>query len=542
MSFAYRDREPKYLSTKAGEALPNDLSTGKARQCTVHGIRHHIGFARSPEVSQLAALPGHELFARARNARLIMSDEVPDEMTADTSPYCIHYPHIASEDTYRTLARRYPAMRYQVGRACAVAGYVDLYRELDLLPDVSIAEEARENRGNAGAQAIFAEIMAAPLRYRVMDDYTRTVTVDAPEAPARLNGETLVVGNPEGRVDLWGFYLESHSGFDITEDGSIGTDNPEVSAAGGSAPILTAQEVELLYSPLPFDLPTMHKTALTLYAAYNGDVDRWDRLRGRRTWPLKLEDVCLARGCQFNTPMAMWLAKSPHILDSLGITRDADRGMIKRAINARFLMDDSFQHLLDPSAVPDKELPYWIWYPDLPHPIVVEQLATARPAMRPQCVRACIAGNWRDLYDTIMGLEPQAPWLEEGVMNEAKASPNPYYLQDLQHRVQDRGYPVPPIRDYWKEFLPLKDGNHRRSEQDIQDTPYQLFDSWFQLDPFDGYDDPEWSGFWEEYMVGTRKINRYLTASDAEREEVWLAGEAYDRMRKTWETEQPGAS
>lgn len=51
---------------------------------------------------------------------------------------------IAEETTYREVALPYPCMRYQIGRACAAAGYSHLYRGLDLFPDVSIAEEARE--------------------------------------------------------------------------------------------------------------------------------------------------------------------------------------------------------------------------------------------------------------------------------------------------------------------------------------------------------------------------------------------------------------
>jgi hypothetical protein len=43
-------------------------------------------------------------------------------------------------------------MRYQVGRACAAAGYFDLYKELDLLPDVSIAEEAPGGNTEGGNQ------------------------------------------------------------------------------------------------------------------------------------------------------------------------------------------------------------------------------------------------------------------------------------------------------------------------------------------------------------------------------------------------------
>lgn len=41
-------------------------------------------------------------------------------------------------------------MRYQVGRACAAAGYVDLYQELSLLPDVFMAEEAHESGTEGG--------------------------------------------------------------------------------------------------------------------------------------------------------------------------------------------------------------------------------------------------------------------------------------------------------------------------------------------------------------------------------------------------------
>ena len=51
---------------------------------------------------------------------------VPDVL--DDQPFCIWNPDIAHENTYRELARRHPAMRYQVGRACAAAGYASLYR------------------------------------------------------------------------------------------------------------------------------------------------------------------------------------------------------------------------------------------------------------------------------------------------------------------------------------------------------------------------------------------------------------------------------
>lgn len=56
---------------------------------------------------------------------------------------------------------------------------------MDLLPDVSIAE-ARETDENAD---IYKIIMAAPQRYAVMDDFTRSVNLESAQTPAFLNGD-----------------------------------------------------------------------------------------------------------------------------------------------------------------------------------------------------------------------------------------------------------------------------------------------------------------------------------------------------------------
>jgi hypothetical protein len=69
-----------------------------------------------------------------------MSNVVPDTDSLEHVPYYIWHPDFAKAETYRELAQRYPNTRYNVGRACAAAGYTDSYRELDHLPDVSIAE------------------------------------------------------------------------------------------------------------------------------------------------------------------------------------------------------------------------------------------------------------------------------------------------------------------------------------------------------------------------------------------------------------------
>lgn len=56
---------------------------------------------------------------------------------------------------------------------CTAAGYVDLYKELCLLPDVSIAEEARENTD--GGNRILRTVKASPMGYTAMDDFTSSV-------------------------------------------------------------------------------------------------------------------------------------------------------------------------------------------------------------------------------------------------------------------------------------------------------------------------------------------------------------------------------
>jgi hypothetical protein len=167
------------IAALRGEKLPeaDDLDYSTHKLCVIRGIRYHPGFA--------TLLHGtNSEFTHALNARSIMSNEIP-EMNADELPYCIWYPEVASEATYRELARRYPSMKYLVGRSCAVAGYVNLFHELNLLPEVHIAEEAYDN----GQWAIFHSIISSDATYSAMDDYARTL--ETPH-PADLNGDTAV--------------------------------------------------------------------------------------------------------------------------------------------------------------------------------------------------------------------------------------------------------------------------------------------------------------------------------------------------------------
>ena len=98
------------------------------------------------------------------------------------------------------------------------AGFVDLYRELDLLPDVSIAEEARES---GWGDEIYNDIMAKPMRYAVMDDYSRSIP-RTPRAPAFLNRDTAVTSSPKTTCTISDFSeANEEEPFDIAEDGHI---------------------------------------------------------------------------------------------------------------------------------------------------------------------------------------------------------------------------------------------------------------------------------------------------------------------------------
>jgi hypothetical protein len=385
------------LDALRGRALPQTLEHPVTRLCVVSGIRKHLDFARSSEVDELCRTQGQEVFARARNASLIMNDQLPDAKSLHDKawhPYCIHYPRMASEDTYRRLAVTFPELRYQVGRACAAAGYSQLYEELDLRPDACIAEEAREScQGPAaeGAKRIFERIMAAPTRYNVMNDYERTIQEDQSKPGACLNADTQVLASLHIRRKMRKLFWETEvfpwSYFNITEDQGIDEEGPKRHTPHQ----LTESEANLLDSPLPHDLPTTYKDLLILAAAYDGNVDRYARLR-RPGFTVEYELFCLIRGVYKSTAMAHWLDRNPDIILLVyrGWFGYGEPKELRRAIHARRVMNNDVHHIIDANPpVPDDELPYWIWWPTLPHPDALLELAEKRPAMRRQCVRAC---------------------------------------------------------------------------------------------------------------------------------------------------------
>ncbi|KAL4802210.1 hypothetical protein BDV18DRAFT_164386 [Aspergillus unguis] len=422
------------IAALQGRSVPDDLSSAAARCAVIRGLRCSYEFATSQAIQD--RLPLFPEFVRARNARLIMSNVVPDGLgVSEAQPYCIWSPDFATEQTYRELARRYPAMRYQVGRACAAAGYFGLYQELDLLPDISIAEEAREGLTPGGDQ-IYQLIMSSPIKYAVMDDFTRSIRSDALH-PAFLNGETHVRWKLEWRYtlakDATEDFVPQELGVDIEEDRYMGLEAGEPDQSRYDE--LTPQEAVLLWEPLLLDLPTMKTGLLRQMAAYEGSVDRYARLVNRRTpWAGDIECLCVVRGIYHHTMFARWWQ---HQLDTNTIPiTESDRRRIQQAINARRIMINDIGTFTEDT--PCK--PWLIWYPLKPDESALYQLSKRCPSMHLQIAIAAIYCDYQGLYERL-NIRPSS-----GPMEAAEHVANPFYKNDLQKRAVKAN-----ILDIWEE-------------------------------------------------------------------------------------------
>jgi hypothetical protein len=120
--------------------------------------------------------------------------------------------------------------------------------------------------------------MAAPVRFRVMNDYERTVQLHTPKVGACLNADTAVLTTLKQRKVFEEYFrglMDSPwTYFRITEDEGIDEQTVEAKPYD-----LTDSELALFISPLPADLPSMHKDLLILMAAFEGNLDRYARLR-----------------------------------------------------------------------------------------------------------------------------------------------------------------------------------------------------------------------------------------------------------------------
>ncbi|KAJ5219932.1 hypothetical protein N7468_009136 [Penicillium chermesinum] len=415
------------VAAMKGKEIPNDLSSFWHRRAVIRGIRDSLEFAQSPAVIELCARDdshAHQ-FARARNARLIMSDIIPDMDDSATQPYCIWYPELASIKTYREIACRFPSMRYQVGRACAAASYTDLYRELDLLPDVSIAEEAREVDTNA---EIYKMIKSASQRYAVMDDFTRSVNLESPQTPAFLNGNMKPRWALEQRAcPPKNIPDTTADDIDLEEDGFIGLEDVNLKDCDA---FIGPGDSGQLWMPLPPDLPVLEKRLQTQMAAWDGNIDRYARLMHPRRLRTFTELNCILRGIHHSTMFAGWWAYQMEINPERAIIPDKlvsdgnkhESRMIRTAITARKIMSNEVGGIEDGSDC----LPWMIWWPVMPHYSTCYELAKKCPSMRLQVAITCVLGDYEAIFRQ---LEPPP---REALFAAAKRSSNPFYLQYLE--------------------------------------------------------------------------------------------------------------
>jgi hypothetical protein len=327
-------------------------------------------------------------------------------------------------------------MGYHVGRACAVAGYTELYLELDILPEVHIAEEARE----CGNMDIFNTIMAQPIRYGIMNDYNLEVNPTNPQQ-AFLNGDTAVRWTLDFKSELPKIYSRPPSPnwlfgndvtvsrwlrwvtFNITEDRNVAEEaTPEY---GPDEPyqekwLSTRPFAQHLTEPLPADLPFIEKDLLIVMAAYHGNIDRYVRLRRPKMVTHEIE--CCARGIYHSTYFAAWWAK-----------QGSKDSYINNAIDARFIMENVL------SRAPYRRIPYVIWWPKLALESTYRTLARLHPDANPApMVHACIYAGYVELFDEL--LPKITPY--RALLWEAETQYKPHFREALLARMEALGLTV----------------------------------------------------------------------------------------------------
>ncbi|KAA8627864.1 hypothetical protein SMACR_07876 [Sordaria macrospora] len=279
--------------------------------------------------------------------------------------------------------------------------------------------------------------MKQPVCYAVLDDYTRTNNYENPRCPVFLNGDTAFRSTLDVTVapeDYWGehyFNLDS-DGFpsDITEDGHIGEVTMHASYNQTQQGTLPPEHVELLYLPLPLHLPTMVKNPLIIMAAYEGNLDRYLRLR--RPHMIMGEHGAVLRGIYHNTTFAKWWSLQP---------RDGhNSGNIRAATLARFIMVNDLSHMTENDPDPEancNEIPGMIWWPLVPAERTLEVLTKRRLDMHLQVAMACIAGNYKELWDKLAPEPSKQLW--DMATSQRDASVRNHFVEYLERRASELG-------------------------------------------------------------------------------------------------------
>ena len=150
-------------------------------------------------------------------------------------------------------------------------------------------------------------ITSQPIRYSIMDDYTRAIHEKAPKRAIGLNNDTSTVQSMRYRVSPGNTRQQKY--FDIAEDSHI-----DILGSDLESTTFSHDNAWLLYSPLPDDLPAaVNKDVLILMAAYHGNVDRYSRLR--RPSLVTNEVECVVRGIYHSTEFALWWSTTSSPID-----------------------------------------------------------------------------------------------------------------------------------------------------------------------------------------------------------------------------------
>ncbi|KAF5631720.1 hypothetical protein F52700_6642 [Fusarium sp. NRRL 52700] len=384
-----------------GEAVPDNFPHELVYKCLVAGIRYHDGFA-----AQLRGKSLCQSLERAFNSRDIMSNRLPQMRKPEDIPYCFWHPDVPSQDTLRQLLKAHPTlfMRYKIGRACAAGGYVELYKELDLLPDVAIAEEARDNL--PASQSIYDLVMGARYLCRVMDDYNLCL-LDEPEVGASLNGDTCVRSTLDKRQPVHHEIFPLP--FDITEDWCLAAYGKRLEERA-----IPCETLALLYTPLPRHLPTVDKDILVLMAAFTGNIDRYVRLR--RSRPISGEMQCIVRGIYHNTFFAKWCYEQPEL------------AVLRKFVHARFIMNDDLTWLNNNKSFTKEDVPRIIWYPQTANRTTYLELLRLIPELKQLVAQALVVC---DSPSEFARLEPE---ITPEIYAEIMSQPRSEAFQEFVHQ------------------------------------------------------------------------------------------------------------
>lgn len=361
-----------------------DVLTDVYINCVVHGVYHDYSFALWCD--DIASLSSNAIIKAAINACRIMNDDLNID---GPLPYCIWYPRLASQHTYRTLYSLHPHMKYSIARACVIANYVELYDEMNLLPEVNIMLEAYD----ANNMYMYNSIMSSCVKYYVMDDYNRRYV--KPIVTNHNLNDTCTISmirqlpqicydDEDLRIRYNNNIVRNSIYFDIMADGCICSPadyrwyNDSVNGDLFNEDSITLYKL-LVSQHICYMFIHVNKDVVVLHSAYHGSIDKYSIIR-RPTYIPKEVD-CLIHGIYYDYKFALWCR------DNLKLTSS-----MEAAINARLIMSNDMNIT--------NVLPYCIWSPNLPSENTCRSLVSMYPSMKYHVGRVCLIAGY-ELYSEL---------------------------------------------------------------------------------------------------------------------------------------------